>query len=201
MTQVIRKYDFNFEKVTTMVFEDTYPGYVWIAFEPETSGECRLIKASTFNLNQIFFDITVPVDRINKIKVLTNNIVLAVSSDDYIGYLYSKTAPFSSSLALDKPVGVTQNAIDVVDFFIYFFFLLPGDATGENSQVLKIEQDGDFPTIIDLTETGNTITDASSMTIDDNDDIWIVTNTSPVKLVRVFDSGGGIYDFQTHTIA
>lgn len=204
MAQFIKKYNFDSTKVSALVYEDTYPGYVWVAFEAHSPDECRLIKASTFNLHQITFDIpSVPVGRINKIITDSFRVVLAVDDDTLMGYRYSQFSPFGTNNAVLKPVGIVENAIDVLASSTRHFYLFPGSATGTNAKIAVTDKNGNHLQTIDLipSATGSSpIVDAVSMVLDANDDIWVVTNTSPVMLARVYDTGGEVFDVQAHQI-
>jgi len=205
MPRIITKYDFDSTKVSSILYEDYAPGFVWVAFEaePSTPDQCRLIRASTFNLNSIMFDFTVPVDRINKMVIASGRVVLAVDHDTLMGYRYYTTFPITSFNSIAKPVAITENPVDIIGTSSRLYFLFPGSATGTNAKIAITDSVGNHLQTVDLIPSatgGIPVTDASGMIRDLSGDIWVVTNTSPVRLVRVYDTGGEVFDVQSHQI-
>ena len=161
--------------------------FLWIAFEGSDE-ECTLYKVSAFNPNQIFYEITVPVTKINRIKPDSNHeyIYLAVDSDNYIGIRYKHGAPLTTYTYIDKPSEISENSVDLEVDTSYVYFLIPGIASGTNTQILKYERTNHT---LDDTFDLTTIDNCKTMTMDDNENLWLATYTDPCKLIKVDNTG------------
>lgn len=184
---IIRRHTYDEGKITAIAKDSNY---LWIAYKNATS--CKLKKVSIFNPQTIFFNLTVEVDEIKRIKVSGNYIYLAIDDNVYLGAKVKSSDPWGDWDWLTKLGGITEYAIDVaIDPYTLFgrnswFLLIPGEISGENT---KIVVRGTHAGIIDLT----TIRKASSMTLDENDNLWIVTNEEEAKLIKVYYNFGWQY--------
>ena len=198
----IRFKNYNFDKTeVTALATDTNNGeFLWIAFSKDiTTGTCTLRKVSAHNLNQIFYTIELAVDKISRLKVHDTSIYLAVEHSTIMGYKILVTNPLTSQTVITRPVSIIENPVDIAVGDTYLYYLFPGDLSGENAKIVKIDTDGDIEETIDLAVTAEIITEARGITFE-NDTLWIVTHTDPVELVRVYQISGGIWEFSVTTI-
>lgn len=189
-----RTFDYTEPTITAQVVDDTNQ-FLWLAFSQNSEGNCIFKRVSAFDPFQVFFSIEVAVNKITSMKILGSNIYLAYDDSILLGARYSISNPLSSSLDFTKPGGLTEDSIDLVIDGSDVFFLLPGNTSGNNAKIVKFSTSGTFDQIIDLLSSGNIVLNANTMTIDTNSNIWIGTYTSPATLVRVYDTGGGVYIF------
>lgn len=183
---IITKYDYN---VTVISAICQVGEYLWIAFTG-SGGNSILKKVSAFNPYQVFFTITVSVDNINKIKSYGDYIYLAIDDSNYIGVYFNSNSPLTTYGYLDRPIGITEESIDVSISSTNIFFLTAGVLSGTNSKVVRFSSSTYvFGEIIDL----STITNANTMDIDGSNNLWIATNELSPKLVKVYNSGGYTY--------
>lgn len=189
MPQVITTYQFAGEnKITALLVDDTGTGkFIWVAYEG-SGGSTVLQKRNAFDPNQLFFDITLPVDGIVRMVQDASFIYLAVNHSTRIGYRISKTNPLSSQTILNRPTGIVEVPVDLAIISTNLYFLTPGIVTGQLAKVSKMTTAGVFDENVDLTDGMTDITDASGITAAGTD-LWVVTNTSPVYLVRIFPVG------------
>ena len=195
-----KSYNYNLKRISDVLSDDSGTKYLWVAFDKDTDGICHLYKVSAHNPLQIYYDLELEVEAINKLYIDGNYIYLALDDSQYIGYRYSKGTPLTSYLAIDLPSGISEAPIDLVVKDSYIYFLLPGIISGTIASIVKMSVSGTLDEIIELQKSGEIINNAKSITIDTNDNIWIVTNESPSKLVRVYETSGGVYTFDTKTL-
>jgi len=187
----IKNYNYSRSEVSAICRSSNY---LWLAFEG-SGGECTLLKTSAFNPEQIFFTLTVPVDKVRRMKVNGYYIYLAVESDTYSAIRYAVTDPLVTYDYLTIPSGIDEEkTVDVAFISTDSFFLVPGELSGENAKIIKVDSDFTYDSTIDLVKSGEEITDARTMDNDDNDNLWVATYTNPTKLIRVYDSGGYTFD-------
>ena len=182
MTQ-IKNYNFSENEITTFIVQSA--GFLWIAFAQDDDGNCALQKVSQNNPLQVYFDIDIAVTEIKKLFILGSYIYLALDNTSYIGARYSLTVPQITSTNFTLPAGITEAPVDVLANGSDLFYLIPGDLSGTNAKIVKMSLTGIFDQTIDLA----TVTNAKSFTIDGNGDLWVVTNQSPLKYVRVYLDG------------
>lgn len=169
--------------------------YIWISFLSSTN-IVRLKKTSAFDLKQNYYSLTVPVDKITRMKIGAGSNIFAIVEDDtYLVSRYSTSNPIGSYTHIAIPVGVNEYPIDLAVGASKAYILTPGAASGENAKLI-ITTTSAVSQTVDLT----TITNARSLTLDDSENIWIVTYDSPAKLVKVYDIGGGNYSYQSWNI-
>ena len=183
---IIKRITDSYGEVTALCREGEY---LWIGYL--SSGISKLRKVSNFDPTLIYYDLTLPtsynVTKINKINTTSTDeyIYLAIDSTSHIGMRYHKGSPLSSYMGYTKPIAVTENSIDVVILLGYVYFLTPGIPT-EKAKLLKYYYA--YSTIdnsVDIEKDGDEIHNAKAMTIDENNNIWVVTYTDPAKLIKI----------------
>ena len=189
----IKNYSLNFDKAPVMAREGDK---MWLGVLE--SGVAKLRQVSTFNTKQIFFDIETNFTEIKRILVSGSYVYLALDDDEYIGARYNKTNPLSSYNYLAIPSGVNEGAVDLTLDGSNLFLLTPGNASGENAKVIKFVGTS-FDETIDLS-VGNPIVQATSITVDGSNNLWVVTYESPARLVKIYEGTGGIYTYESQDI-
>lgn len=189
-----RTFDYTEPTITAQIVEDTNQ-FLWLAFSQNADGNCVFQKVSAFDPSQVFFSVEVAVDKITSMRISGTNIYFSYEDSVLIGARYSTSNPLLTSIDFTKPAGITEGAIDLGVDGSDVFFLLPGNTSGNNAKVVKFSTSGVFDQTIDLLSTGNIVLNAVTMAIDTSSNIWIGTNTAPASLVRVYDTGGGVYTF------
>jgi hypothetical protein len=174
----ITNYSFDETQIIHAVVDSSSTGYVWLLFLN------TLKKVSASNPLQIYFNITEDEDFV-KAFLYSSYLYCALDDSTLIGRRYSITNPLTTTTDFTKPVGINEAPVDVVVGSLGVFFLIPGDISGENAKIVKMSLAGVYDTTIDLT----TIRNAKSITIDLNNDLWVVTNAAPLEYVRVFLDG------------
>ncbi len=191
----INRFDYSTDKQITAQIADEIDNFLWVAFAKNDDGNCILEKEAKFFPTQTYFSIDKSVDEIINLDLDSSNIYTAYDDTTLLGEILSKTNPLTSTTeilkgsTLESPVDVKVNSSDL-------WFLLPGNISGENAKLLKYNTSGVFQQEVDLITSSLVVNNAKSMVIDDNNDIWIATNTNPVQIVRVFEISGGLFDFE-----
>ena len=187
----IRKHDFNLKEVTALVDDASNRNYLWVAFEKNASNICEVKKISATDFTQVFYTVEVPVDRINDMIIVDDDLFLAVEeSSPVVGYRIGTLHPLSDMEAISITPADFATPVSLTYIGTTLYFLTPG-ASGEDAKVLIFETDGTYQEDVVLTD----ISDAQNITKDTNDNLWIITSGYPSTLVRVYDSGG--YTFQS----
>lgn len=197
---IIRKFSFSDNKKISCQVSDKTNNFEWIAYEQDVDGICFLQKQGAFDPSQIYYSLERTVENINKLFIDSVNIYTAYDDTTLLGEIISTTNPLTSTIEISIPGGINEKAVDVVAQSGNLYFLTPGIATGENAKIIKYDTNGNLDQVIDLIKTGDIVYNALSFTIDINDDIWIATNESPSNLIRIYDTGGNIWDFQVTPI-
>lgn len=193
MTQISR-FEYSNDKQITAQRADELSDFLWVAFAQNTDGNCIIEKQAPFNPKQTYFSLERSVDKVTAITLDSSNIYVAYDDTSLLGEIISKTTPLSITTEISKGA-IVESPIDVFINGSDLWFLLPGDASGTNAQLLKYNTSGVLQDTIDLNKSSATVVNARSMTIDANGDIWIGTYTNPATIVRVFEISGGSYDF------
>lgn len=189
-----RRFTYSNPQITKMLIDQT-DFYTWIGFEKDTNNICHLKKFSSFQLDQLFFDLELSVDAINGLTLLDNDLYVAVDDTVNILYSYNKNTPLSVSEQYTIPVGITESPVDITNDGTYVYVLIPGSAVLENAKILEYD-DGVLTETIDLA----TVTDAESIAIDSNGEIQVVTYTDPATIVRVYKVAT-VWNYQITTIS
>ena len=181
----IKKYNYLENEISFVLIDELYGQFLWIGFKSDGSN-CSLQKVSAHNPLQSYFDIDLPVTEIINGKILSSYIYLALNDDTLIGRRYAIGNPLNTPTDFDIPSGIIEAPVDLVVKGSYVYFLLPGSISGQNAKICIFSTYGTFSETIDLTG----ITNASALTIDDADDLWVVNYENPVKLCRIYDDDG-----------
>lgn len=184
----------------TIIISDENTNFEWIAFDKNSNGICNLRKVSSFDLNQIYFSIDKSVDKIIAGDIDSSKLYLVYDDSSLIAEIISLTNPLTSTTEISIPIGIDQIPVDIKVDGSDLFILLPGSDSGTNSKILQYNTSGTLQQTINLTKSGSTVTNATSFVIDDNSDIWVSTNNNPAEYVRVFDTGGDVYDFTINEV-
>jgi len=187
---IIKQFSKTYPTVSAVELNSTYEQFVWVGFQPE-DGVCHLQKTSIYDLNSVYYDIELTVNAILDIKVVGTYVyVLHDITSSILASYFAIANPLVDAYELafprvlqENPVAVGANSNEGV------FVLLPGSLSSLNSSILYFNSNGVFVEEIDLGESSTVVNDASSMIIDDNDVIWITTNTIPANLVKVWYDG------------
>ena len=190
---ITRRFNFiNNEQITALCVNGNF---VWTAFAQNSDAVCILEKQFVSQPDQVFFSIEKTVNKILKIVGDNTNIYVAYQDDTLFGEIFSVLNPLTTTTEITIPSGITEYPVDIFVNGTDLFFLLPGSASGTNAQLIKYNTSGVFQEIIDLNQSGDIVTNAQSMTIDSLGDIWIVTNSSPANVIRVYELSGGGWAF------
>lgn len=180
----IKNYNFTESQIESII-ADSYSGfYLWIGFKKD-GDTCTLKKVSASNPLQVYFDIDVEIDAWKKFAIYSTYLYSAIDDATYIGKKYALLNPLTITTNFNKPIGASEAPIDIQVTSNFVFFLLPGNLSGENAKIYKFELDGTYVETIDL----STIQNASSFVIIDDTNLWAVTNTAPVELIRIWNDG------------
>lgn len=182
-------YRYNLTNITALAVDTNNGKYVWLAFANQ-GGSCLLKKVSAFNMNQVYYTITVPVTSINAMLVTNSQVFLAVTHSTIFNYAYSVTNPLTSSVFINKPSGVVESPIGIGLDGSALYFLTPGVSSAEPSKLIHVNSSNSYIETISLEASGILITDASCITVDTSHNIWVATSTNPSILARVWNSSG-----------
>ena len=190
----IRRFNYSNDKQITAQISDEIDNFLWIAFKQNSDGNCILEKEAKFFVTQTYFSLERAVDEIVNLDLDSSNIYTAYNDSSLLGEIISKTNPLTNTTEISKGA-FTESTVDVKVNSSDLWFLLPGNASGTNAKLLKYNTSGVFQQEVDLINSFETVVNAKSMTIDDNNDIWIGTFETPAKIIRVFEISGGLFDF------
>jgi hypothetical protein len=191
---------FNYSKISAMALDLNENQYLWLAYTLK-SGTCRLQKVSVHNVTQVYFTIELPVTSINAMKVLGEYLFIAITDNTYAAYILNVTNPLSSQVAVTKSsLSLDESPIDVQISSTNAYFLTPGSQSGNHAQLASYNNLATYEETIDLTFSGLLVANAVSFTIDLSDNMWVITNSNPTELYRVwFQSGGWEIELTTLT--
>ncbi len=191
----IRRFDYSSDKQITSQIADEIDNFLWVGFAQNSDGNCILEKQAKFFPTQTYFTLERAVNKIVEIDLDSSNIYTAYDDTTLLGEIISKTNPLTSTTDILRG-SLVESAVDVKVNSLDLWFLLPGNASGINAKLLKYTTSGTFIQEVDLIKSSLVVNNASTMTIDDNNDIWIGTFTNPATVVRVFEISGGLFDFE-----
>lgn len=194
MTQ-IRRFEYTGDKKITTQKADELADFLWVAFAQNSDGNCIIEKEAKFSPTQTYYSLERAVTEVVEIDLDSSNIYVAYNDSTLLGEIISKTNPITSTTEISRGA-IVESPVDVKIDGSDLWFLLPGNASGTNAQLLKYNTSGVLQQTVDLIKSSETVVNASTMTIDDNNDIWIGTNTNPATVVRVFEISGGLFDFE-----
>lgn len=194
-----RRFYFSSRKKVSSQKYDSLDDFLWVAYEKNSSGKCIIQKKAFGDLSQSYFTIEREVDNIVEMGVNSPNLFVIYEDSTLFAEIFSKTNPLTTTTQISIPAGANENPVDLI-IGDYFYVLTPGDISGENAKIFKYNLSGVLQNTIDLQQSGDTVVNAVSMEIDDVDDIYVVTNTNPAKLIRVSEQSGGGYTFESNLI-
>ncbi len=191
---ITRRFDFSSDKQITAQIADEINDFLWIAFAQNSDGNCIIEKEAKFIPTQTYFTLERAVTEIKSLSLDSSNLYVAYTDSTLLGEIISKTNPLTSTTEISRG-SIVESPVDVKIDGSDLWFLLPGNVSGSNAQLLRYNTSGILQQTVDLAKSGSVVNNANSMTIDDNNDIWIGTFETPAKIVRVFQISGGLYDF------
>lgn len=184
-----RNYQFTYSEVSAIAVDTNTGQFLWIAFTLK-DGTCRLQKVSARDITQVYFTLELAVTSINSIKVLDDYLYVAVTHATTAVYVYNTTTPLSNVTLFTKTdLSISESPIAIAISATIVYILTPGLLSGEEAKLITFNVNGSFIETVDLLESGLMVTNAVSLTVDSNDNIWIVTSSDPSSLYRVFYSG------------
>ena len=190
---------FVLSKQITAQKADEFSNFLWVGFAQNSDGNFILEKNAKFFPTQTYFSLERSVDKIIEIDLDSSNVYVAYDDATLLGEIFSKTNPLTSNTEISRG-SIVESSVDIKINGTDLWFLLPGNASGTNAQLLKYNTSGVLQQTIDLIKSSVVVNNAKTMTIDDNDDIWIGTFTNPATVVRVFEISGGLFDFEVTEI-
>lgn len=183
------KFIFNENSVSYTLIDDNY---IWIAFDG-IDNISTIYKSSVFNPNTIFWNVDVVADEITSLWQDTLYVYGSLDDDTNIGVKFLKTSPNTFSYYV-KQSGINEEAIDVIVDATYIYFLTPGTISGENAKICKYNKTSlAFVETIDLT----TVFNANKIDIDRSGNLWVLSDTNPVILTKVYYSGSWLFTSYT----
>lgn len=190
-----RDYQYSLTDVTAICVDTTNSNYVWIAFAQNSNSVCLLKKVSAYDLSQVYYTVSVPVTSINSMTVTNGNIFLAVTHVTIFAISYSVTNPLTTFTTINYPSGVVESPIQVLANGTNVYFLTPG--LGSNDSKIVIATNAlVFSSTVSLMESGMNFHSATTFTVNPaTGDFWVAANTTPVKLLRVFQNYDASWNF------
>jgi len=186
---------FNYSDNTiTSIAVDSTNKRVWLAHQQNSDGVCVLRCVGLFDPSVEYFTCDIEVSAIVKVIIVGNWVYLIVEDATDFLYLLYVTSPNSYRYVVSIPAGETEYPIDIIADNNYCYVLVPGSASGQNAKIYKYDlTTGTYVETIDLSVSGDSVTNAVSMTFYDPD-IWILTSEYDSYLVRVYNDGVWNYE-------
>ena len=191
-----RRFEYSSDKQITAQYADEFNNFLWVAFAQNSSGNCIIEKQAFANPLQTYFSLNRAVNNVNQMDSDDTNIYVAYDDTTLLGEIINENTPLSITTEIARG-SIVESPIDVkIDTLTSdLWFLLPGNASGTNAQLLRYDTSGVLQQTVDLAKSSEIVVNAKTMTIDENSDIWIGTFETPAKIVRVFEISGGLFDF------
>lgn len=185
---IIRQFTYDNPKINKILV-DRDNSFLWIAFEQDSDGICHLKKVLADDISVVFYDLELEVSEIKDLKNDSFGYIYVLYTDD-TNFLtkYNTFDPFNDYYDFPRET-VLEEPIEISVFDGSVYFLLPGELSGTNAQILVFDDSGNYDEMIDLIISGSVVNNAISIT-NDGADLWVVTNETPSNLVRVFIDGG-----------
>jgi len=189
-------YQFTQSQITAIVSDVANGQYVWVAYTQKDTF-CLLQKVSAHNLSQVYYSISLPVSSINGLAIAGNNLFVAVNHSTIAAYIISISAPLSSQIQILKStVSLTLSPFAVIASTDFAYFLT--QTTGLYPQLVSFNKLGIYQHTYTLNQSGIIASNAVSLTVDNNENLWIIDNSNPTNLFRVwFGTGSTFYLQQT----
>jgi hypothetical protein len=190
---IIRRFVANTTKISKILVDDDSE-YLWIAYHRDSSGICHVKKVSAHDIDQVYFDIQISAQSIVDLAIggsgTQKSLGVLYNDDSRVLTTYATEAPFNTELDFEKPFGIPNPiALTITDDNI--FVLLPGTSSGERARVLIYDLFTEFDTVIDFDESGESVYDATDIVADSNNNVWVITHTTPTQLIRIWFASGG----------
>lgn len=185
---IIRSVRYNQSEVTAIALDTNSGQYLWIAFKKDSHGNCRILKVSANDLNQIYFDFELAVEAIKTLSVKGSYLIVAVDHASNYLYLYSLANPLVNPTIKTRPSGVNEAPVAFTDDGTDLWWLFPGEAD-QVAQIVRTTTTGSFQETIPLQNNEQDIHNAKSIVAQDGN-LWVVTYEAPVKLIRAYQTDG-----------
>jgi hypothetical protein len=190
-----RDYKYSSTKVTAICSDTNNGNFIWLAFSAN-SGSCLLLKVSATNLTQVYFTVVVPVTSINAIQVINGYVFCAVTSPTIFSIAYLASAPLTTYITMNYPVGITESPIAVIaGNSSDVWYLTPGNATATFSALIQASNLNVFEQTVIMNQQSIYVNNAVSLSIDASSNLWVITTNNLGALIRAWFQSGG-WDFQ-----
>jgi hypothetical protein len=183
----IRRYADDTPQISKILASTTQE-QIWIAYDQDSDGICLLKKAYFNSPESTNIAVEITTGAIADMKLFDGYLYVLLNGDSRVFIVYGENNPYTDvdeatkPYGIPEPVGITANNNGIL-------VLLPGSTSGTNAKVMVYSLGGTYQSIIDLPG----VYDATSIISDSSDNAWIVTNTNPAKLIRVWFASGGWY--------
>lgn len=190
-----RDFKLSLAEITAIAIDTHNANYLWIAYKKNSSGVVLLQKVSAYDPTQVYFNISVPVNGINAIKLKNNLVFLACDHSTIFAYAYSNTNPLTSWSFTNRPSGVHESPVDIGVGSTHLYFLTPGSISGEVAKLINIDQNNNFVETITIQTSGLQANNAKAVTVDGSENAWVVNDAAISSLFRVYQTSGGMWNF------
>ena len=202
MGQAFTNYNFDLTEVSYVkaLLSGSYR-WVLLCFNKDTS--CYIKKVDWNNLYTTFYTKTLEVDSINAIEIADYYYAyVAVEDDSIFAYKLAVVGGTLTSIPMpseanESPIAVAYvSELEGSTIVKKPCFLTPGGVSGEPAKIFKY-YNTTLEEVIELEHSGELITNAVSFTVDNNNELWVVTSDNPAKLVRVYQDSALQWVFST----
>ena len=188
----IHRYTNDYPKISRMVSDGG--DYVWIAYEKDSDGICHVQKVSANALDQVYFDLEVEAETIVDMEATENFLYVLFANSTYLATMYSANDPLSTSTNFNRPASFVEEAVALSadEGNNRLNILTPGDSSATNALVYRFNtSSAALVETIAVRVANIRIVEARDISLDANDNLWIVTYTNPTKLIRMYFTSGG----------
>jgi hypothetical protein len=192
-----RKFTFNRGKIQATCIDGNY---LWVAYYTSATTS-DLYKCDLINPEIVYFAISTPT--IVKIVKSGTYVYIALNHSSYIAMQIHATNPIGEQYNITKHVSIDQVPVDMIinGTMNDIYFLLPGTESLKDCKVVLYNMgDRTYNQTITLTESTKVIRDATKMINDASNNIWIVTNTNPAQLVKLYVLSSDIWVYDVWDI-
>lgn len=188
----IHRYTNDYPKISRMVSDGG--DYVWIAYEKDSDGVCHVQKVSANALDQVYFDLEVEAERIVDMEANDNQLYVLLGNSTYLAIGYGANDPLTNITTFARPATMLEEpvALCIDDGNDVINILLPGSSSATNAIVYRFNTSSAILIETIAVRVANIrIVEARDISLDANDNLWIVTYTNPTKLIRMWFASGG----------
>jgi hypothetical protein len=179
----IKRYEYSSEKKITAQKADILDNYLWVAFDKNTSNNC-VIKKCGFGLpTQVYYSLNRQVNAVAELDLDATNVYVAYNDATYLGEIISKNNPLTVATPISRGA-IIESPVDVKIDNDDLWFLLPGNASGTNAQLLKYDRLGVAQTTVDLNKSGVVVANAKSMVIKPDEDGGVAPDVNTSLLLH-----------------